>query len=94
MRLHSETPCTDAPGAQAEAPVAATAADSVDAAVLVEIRVDWADSVARQAVGATAMAEAVAEKATAAGATATAGATAVEAADSASTCAPPHFEPR
>lgn len=69
--------------------MAATAVDSVDAAALVEIRVDWADSAARQAVGATAMAEAVVEKATVVGATATAGATAVEAAGSASTCAPP-----
>ena len=72
-----------------EAPVVATAVDSVDAAVLAEIRVDWADSAARQAVGATAMVEAAVEKVTAVGATATAGATAVEAADSASTCAPP-----
>lgn len=67
----------------------ATAVDSVDAAVLEETLAGWADSAARQAVGATVMAEAAAEKATVVGATATAGATAVEAAGSASTCAPP-----
>ena len=73
------------------ADLAAVVADPV---VLEETRADLADLAARQAVGATAMAEAAAEKATAVGATATAGATAVEAADSASTCAPPHFEAR
>ena len=69
--------------------MAATVVVAADAAVQAETRAGWADSAARQAVGATAMAEAAAEKATVVGATATAGATAVEAADSASTCAPP-----